>query len=184
MSGRKNTGKRWDDRLRTARRGFSGDGATGARIFRTSGPAANTRGEHSEFPIANYRPEYGKLPDNARAYEAGLKAEAKKAKEAAAEKEKKKEEYMKEWRRLYEEEEKRFVAARAEYEEAEEKYTWEVKAARAQGDDAPKKPAILLKKRPEFKEPVVPNARERFGSSFAGGRRTRRGRKHRSTRRR
>ena len=175
---------RWDPKPRTARRGRSGDGATGARIFRTSGPAVGTRGEHSEFDTANYRPEYGKLPDNARAYEAGLKAEAKKAKEAAAEEEKKYEEYMKEWRRLYEEEQKRFVAARAEYEEAEEKYTWEVKAARAQRDDAPKKPAILLKKRPEFKEPVVPNARERFGSSFAGGRRTRRGRKSRYTRRR
>jgi hypothetical protein len=175
---------RWDRKPRTPKKQPEGDRATGARIFRTSGPATGTRDEHRLFSIANYRPEYGKLPDNARAYEAGLKAEAKKAKEAAAEKEKKKEEYMKEWRRLYEEEEKRFVAARAEYEEAEEKYTWEVKAARAQRDDAPKKPAILLKKRPEFKEPVVPNARERFGSSFAGGRRTRRGRKSRYTRRR
>ena len=117
--------------------------------------------------------------DEARGREIG-----KKAKEAEAEMEKKKAEYMTEWRRLYDEEQKRFVAARAEYEEAEEKYTWEVKAARQQGDKAPKKPAILRKKRPKFKEPVVPNARERFGPSFAGGRRTRRHRKHRSTRRR
>ena len=53
----------FDPKPRTPRRqrAYFGDGATGARIFRTSGPAAHTRGEHSEFPNVHYRPTYGKL---------------------------------------------------------------------------------------------------------------------------
>ena len=153
---------RWDRKPRTPRKQPEGDRATGARIFRTSGPATGTRDEHRLFSIANYRPEYGKLPDNARAYEAGLKAEAKKAKEAAAEKEKKNEEYMKEWRRLYDEEQDRFVKARDKYDADMVKYK--------QGEIT-KAPA-----KPVFKDPVVPGER--------GGRRTRRSRKSRSTRRR
>ena len=91
-----------------------------------------------------------------------MKAEAKKAKEAAAEKEKKNEEYMKEWRRLYEKEQARFVKARDKYDADM------VKFKQGEITEAPAKP--------EFKDPVV----RRKG----GGRTRRRHRRSRSTRRR
>ena len=129
-----------------------------------------------------YRLE-GELTEHRRTPEQAKKMREKKAEEA--EKEKKTKEYLKEYRELYEEELKRVRDEGFAYDDAMEKYSNEKEVADAQGinpksDHYPKKPTKPTK----FKKPVVPNATERFGEHVGGRRRTRRGRKTRSTRRR
>ena len=51
----------FDPKPRTAKKQPEGDRATGARIFRTSGPAVHTRDEHRLFSNVHYRPQHGEL---------------------------------------------------------------------------------------------------------------------------
>jgi len=99
-------------------------------------------------------------------------AEAKKEKEKE---EKKIEEHMKEWRRLYDKEQERWLKARDKYDADMVKYKAYLEHVEHWGPQ-PKYKQLKEPKMPEFKEPVVRGER--------GGRRTRRHRKSRSTRRR
>ena len=120
--------------------------------------------------------------DNLGAHEKQQRKYAAEARKEKAEKDAKTAAYMEEWTRLNDKEQKRFVDARDKYEKDMETYMQKKEEADYYGTNPnsrkypkpPKKPA-------EFKDPVVPNAKERFGVS--GGRRTR-SRKTRSTRRR
>jgi len=114
-----------------------------------------------------------------------VKKYAAEAKKEKAEQEKKFEEYMKEWTELYSQETARFKKARDEYDAKVVKYREYLDDVQRFGPPTNKRKVMKKPKEPEFKEPIVPNARHRFGTHFGGGRRrTQRSRGTRSTRRR
>jgi hypothetical protein len=112
--------------------------------------------------------------DNLGAHEKQQRKYAAEAKKEKAEREKKLEEHMKEWRRLYDAEQERWLKARDKYDADMVKYKAYLEHVEQWGPQ-PKYKQLKEPKMPEFKEPVVRRK---------GGRRTRRSRKSRSTRRR
>jgi hypothetical protein len=121
--------------------------------------------------------------DNLGAHEKQQRKYAKEAAKEKAEKDAKTAAYMKEFTELNTKAHEDFAKANHEYDVAFHAYNEYLKDPEnpkyyPKRKNVPKKP-----KKPEFKDPVVPNAKERFGV-HGGRRRTRRGRKSRSTRRR
>jgi len=109
--------------------------------------------------------------------EAAMKKKAKEEKERF-------DAYMEEYNKLKKKEEDRFEKESAKYDAKMIKYKAYLEHVEQWGPQ-PKYKQLKEPKEPERKEVVVPNARHRFGVHFDGGRRrTRRGRKTRSTRRR
>jgi hypothetical protein len=120
--------------------------------------------------------------DNLGAHEKQLRKYAAEAKKEKAERDAKLDAYLKEFTALNTKAYEDFAKARHEYDVAFAAYNAYLKDPEnpkyyPKRKNVPKKP-----KEPVFKDPVVPNAKERFG--VHGGRRTQRGRKTRSTRRR
>ena len=109
-------------------------------------------------------------------------------KKAAKEEKERFDAYMEEYKKLQKEEDERFKKAQVEYDAKMIKYKEYQDHVRNWGESTNKRTREKFKnepKKPERKEVFVPNARHRFGMHFDGGRRrTRRGRKSRSTRRR
>jgi hypothetical protein len=106
-------------------------------------------------------------------------------KKAAKEEKERFDAYMEEYNKLYKEASARFEKARDKYAADMVKYNLYLEHVDQWGPVTNKRKVVKEPKKPEFEEPTVPNARHRFGVHFDGGRRrTRRGRKTRSTRRR
>jgi hypothetical protein len=114
--------------------------------------------------------------DNLGAHEKQQREYAKEAKKENEAREKKLAEHMKVFNELYKKEQDRFVAARDKYYADMEKYKDYLDHVKQWGQPTNKRKVMKEPKMPVFKDPVVPGER--------GGRRTRRGRKSRSTRRR
>jgi hypothetical protein len=111
--------------------------------------------------------------------------EMREKKEAAKEEKERNDAYMEEYTKLYKEASARFEKARDKYDADMVKYKLYLEHVDQWGPMTNKRKVVKEPKKPEFKEPIVPNARHRFGVHFDGGRRrTRRHRKSRSTRRR
>ena len=138
--------------------------------FRTEqmGTRKHIRDNHLQATLAGPIDNLGAHEKQQRKYG----AEAKKEKE---EKEKKIEEHMKEWRRLYDAEQERWLKARDKYDADMVKYKEYLEHVAQWGQPTNKRKIMKEPKMPDFKEPIVRGK---------GGRRTRRHRKHRSTRRR
>jgi len=121
--------------------------------------------------------------DNLGAHEKQQREYAKVAKKEKDERDAKLNAYMKEFTELNTKAYEDLAKARDKYRADMEKYREYLDNIKRYGEPTNKRKIMKEPKDPKFKAPVVPNAKERFGV-HGGRRRTQRGRKTRSTRRR